>query len=272
MIFRGKYQVLGLLAVIALFCSADIVMAQPGRGGQGGPGGRGGGFGQTSGLQLLGQEGIQKELELVDDQIETLKELQTEQRDAMRETFMGLREKFQNMDDTERASAWTEIQEEMAASNKKFDDKANDVLLPHQVTRLKQLVVQSQARRGGGATNGSLPPSLIEELGITDEQMEAMKKKAEEVREKMNEKIAKIRQQAEEEILSVLDTDQRAKYKEMMGDAYDFNQGGRGGFGGFGGGPGGPGGPGGGPGGRGGRGGQGGGGQGGGGATRGSDF
>ena len=77
MIFRGKYQVLGLLAVTALFCSADIVMAQPGRGGRGG-------FGQVSGLQLLVQEGIQKELELVDDQIESLVELQQEQRDAMR--------------------------------------------------------------------------------------------------------------------------------------------------------------------------------------------
>jgi len=226
MIFRGKYQVLGLLAVIALFCSADIVMAQPGgRGGRGG-----GGFGQTSGLQLLGQEGIQKELELVDDQVETLVELQQEQRDAMRETFMGMRERFQNMDDDERRNAWTEIQDEMRASNKEFDEKANDVLLPHQVTRLKQLLIQREnSRRGAGS--GELSETLMEQLGVTEEQAEAMKKKAEEVRAKMTEKIQKIVKQAEEEILSVLDADQRAKYKELVGDSYDFNAGGRGGFG-----------------------------------------
>lgn len=217
MIFRGKYQVLGLLAVVALFCSADIVMAQPGRGGRGG-------FGQTTGLQLLGQSGVQKELELVEDQVETLKELQEEQREAMRETFMGMRERFQNADEEERRNAWTEIQEEMKSSNEKFEKMANEVLLPHQVDRLKQLLVQSQSRRSGGPSSGTLPSSLIEELGITEEQIEAMKEKAESVREKMNEKIMKIRKQAEEEILSVLDADQRARYKELVGEAYDFNQ------------------------------------------------
>lgn len=256
--FRGKYQVLGLLAMVALFCSADVLMAQPGRGGRGG-------FGAASGLQLLGQEGIQKELELVEDQVESLKELQEEQRNAMRETFMGMREKFQNMDESERASAWSEIQEEMQASNKKFDGMANEILLPHQVARLKQLLVQSQSRRSGGPASGNLPATLIEELGITEEQIEDMKKKAEEVREKMNEKIAKIRQQAEEEILSVLDADQRAKYKELVGDAYDFNSGANNRFGGFGQrGGGGGGGRGGAPGAGGGRGGRGG--------DRGSDF
>ncbi len=168
------------------------------------------------------------------------------------------------MDADERANAWTEIQEKMKASNKEFDDKANDILLPHQVTRLKQLIVQSQSRRSGGPSSGALPSMMIEELDISDEQMEEMKKKAEEVREKMNEKIAKIRQQAEEEILSVLTADQRAKYKEMVGDAYDFNTNRGGGFGGFGGQRGGPGGQGGAP-----RGGNRGGGAGG---TRGSDF
>lgn len=225
--FRGKYQVMGLLAVVALFCSAEIVMAQPG--------GRGrGGFGQTSGLQLLGQEGIQKELELVDDQIETLKELQQEQREALRETFMGLRERFQEQGEEARRQVWSEIQEEMQESNKEYDSRANEILLPHQVKRLKQLVVQSQSRRSGGPSSGNMPQSVIDELDISDEQIEEMKKKAEEVRDRMNEKIAKIRKQAEEEILSVLDADQRAKYKELVGEAYDFNRGGRNTFGGFG--------------------------------------
>jgi Spy/CpxP family protein refolding chaperone len=238
MIFRGKYPALGLIAIMAMFCVTESVMAQPGGGRRGG----GSPFGLTSGLNLLSQEGIQKELELVEDQVSSIKELQDQQRGAMREMFMGMRDKMQDLDGDERRELMTDLQAKMREMNKEFDTKADDVLLPHQTIRLKQLVVQSQNRRSGGAGSGSFSETMVEELGITDEQLEALKTKAEEVREKMTEKIAKIRSQAEEEVLSVLDESQRAKYKEMVGESYDFNrdrggQRGRGGFGGgFGGG------------------------------------
>ena len=224
MIFRGKYQVLGLVAVMAIFCSVDAVMAQPGRGRGGSP------FGQTSGLNLLGQEGIQQELELVEDQVESLKELQDEQRNSMREMFMGLRDQIQDMDEDERRELMTELQGKMKEMNKEFDAKADEVLLPHQTTRLKQLVAQNQNRRlGGGPGSGSFSPEAIEKLNISDEQLEKMKAKAEELQTTVAEKIAKIRKQAEEEILSILSAEQQAQYKEMIGDTYDFNQGNQGG-------------------------------------------
>lgn len=262
MIFRNRYQVLGLIAMFAVFCSVEVVMAQPGGGRQRG------GFGQASGMGLLGQEGVQKELELVEDQVDDIKSLQEEQREAAGDMFRAMR------DGGDR----DEMMEKFRELTKEYEDKANDILLPHQVKRLKQLVVQDQTRRSGGATTGSLPESMVEELGITEEQLEEMKEKAESVREKMNEKIAKIRAQAQEEILSVLDSEQRARYKEMVGDAYQFPQrnargfgGGQGGRGGAGG-RGGRGGGGGGAGGRGGRGGRRPGGDGGDGGERGSDF
>ena len=49
------------------------------------------------------------------------------------------------------------------------------------------------------------------------------REKAVEVRESLAVKMAKLRKQAEMEILSVLDTEQREKYKEMMGESYDVD-------------------------------------------------
>lgn len=234
MIFRGKFQVLGLAAILAIFMSVDV-MAQ-GRGGdRGGDRGRGGGsiFGQVTQLSLLGQESVQKELELVDDQLEMIKEVQSRQRDGMRELFMGMRDSMQGMSGDERQEAFAEIQEKMRKSNKELEDEALEELLPHQTERLKQIHVQAQTRRNGGPTSGRISETLVDELGLTDEQIENLREKAEEVSAKLKEKVAKLTAQAQEEIFSaVLSKDQHAKYKELMGDAFEFEERRRGGFGG----------------------------------------
>ena len=60
MVFRGRFQVLALAVLCAFLVAADVAMAQPGGRGSGGSM-----WGQVSQLNLLGQEAIQKELELV---------------------------------------------------------------------------------------------------------------------------------------------------------------------------------------------------------------
>ena len=228
MVFRGRFQVLGLAVILAIFMSVDVVMAQPGRGGRGG-----GIFGQVTQLSLLGQESVQKELELVEDQVEVIRELQNRQRESMRDLFMGIRDKMRDMGDDERREAFAEIQKEMQESNKELENEVTEELLPHQTARLKQLVAQGQLRRNGGPTSGRLPEGLIEELGLTDKQVEELKAKAEEVGAKLKEKVAKLQQQAQDEIFSsVLSSDQHAKFKELMGEAFELEQRSRGGFGG----------------------------------------
>ncbi len=91
---RGILSVIGCFALMIVLCSADVALAQPGRGR--------GGWGGTSALQLLGDEKVQKELELVDDQLEVVDQLQQEQRDSMREMFSGMRDQFREMDADER--------------------------------------------------------------------------------------------------------------------------------------------------------------------------
>ena len=228
MMFRGRFQVLGLAAILAVFISAEMVMAQPGRG-------RGGGiFGQVTQLSLLGQESVQKELELVEDQVELIQEIQDRQRSAMRELFMGLRDEMQGMDAEERQKAFEGIQAEMSKSNSELEEEALQELLPHQTKRLKQIHAQAQVRRSGGPQSGRIPDAVIKELNLSDEQVEKLKAKAEEVAKKLKEKIAKLQAQAQKEIFSsVLSDEQQAKYDELMGDQFEFEERGR--FGGFGG-------------------------------------
>ena len=83
---------------------------------------------------------------------------------------------------------------------------------------------------------------IAKELNITEAQMEALRKKAEEVRTELQKKTAKLQEEAKVEILSVLTSEQRSKLDKLMGAKFEFSppQFGQGGPGG--GGPGGQGG------------------------------
>jgi Spy/CpxP family protein refolding chaperone len=207
-----------LFLVLALLSTAQIVNAQPGRGGMGG--GFGGGMmGMTSGLGLTADRRVQDELELIPDQVKALEDLRQEMQEEMREMFMGMGGRGGG----DREQMMREIRENMEKLNKEFDDLANKELLPHQRDRLKQLVFQSQARVGGGVSTGRIPRMIADELDITEEQQKAIEEKATKVQEELRKKIANLTKQAEEEIMSVLSPTQRSKFKELMGDDFEFS-------------------------------------------------
>ena len=188
---------------------------------------------QSSELTLLGNAKIQEELELVDDQIEEIKEIESEVTNSMRDLFVSRREEMSNASNEERSEMWSEMQKELREQYTKVKPKIESVLLPNQVQRLAEIKMQATLRRSGGLTSERGGQALKEQLGISDEQMEAMKEKASKARETLTAKIAKLRKEAEAEVLSVLDSEQRTKYDEMMGEAFDvdslFQRGGRGG-------------------------------------------
>lgn len=220
MVFRGRTQVLALAVLCAFLVAADVAMAQPGRQNRGGGGSM---WGQVSQLNLLGQEAIQKELELVSDQVDAIKEAQDRQREMMREVFMGARDRMQGLDNDERQELFKEIQDEMKEANTGLEDEVMEELLPHQISRLKQIFNQAQSNRSGGPQSGSMSNSLVEDLGLTEKQVEDLKEKAAEVSKRLKEKIAKLQAQAQDEIFSsVLTKDQLAKYEELMGDSFEF--------------------------------------------------
>lgn len=248
-----RVTVLAIAAVVVIAICADSAVAQ--RGGRGGQGGRGGGgFGFIGGgggggaMQLLQDDAVKKELDLVDDQVAKLEEIGAKLREDMQAQMQGFDfGSLRDLSEEERNARFAEIRkkgEELAAAAQK---KIDEVLLPQQSERLKQLVVQSSMRFGADRALTSGP--LAEELKITDEQKEKLAAKQQEVQAALQEKLAKLQAEARDELFSVLDPTQQAKLKAMIGKPFTFS-----------GGPGGPGGPGAGfGGGRGGRGGDGGG-------------
>lgn len=207
---------LAIGSLLVMFLSAGLAQAQPGRGG-----GFGGMMGMGSGLMLTNDRKVQEELELAPDQLTALNELRQEMQSEIREMFMSMRDR----DMSDREQLMREIREDMQKLNKEFDELADKELLPHQRSRLKQLVVQSSTRSGigGGLSSGNVPPILVEQLEITPEQERAMREKAEKVQEDLRRKIANLTKQAEEEVISVLSPSQRAKFKELMGDEFEFS-------------------------------------------------
>ena len=125
----------------------------------------------------------------------------------------GMWQEMRDMDEEERADYMKEITEDIKA-------EIDDILLPHQTKRLSQIGLQ-QSMRGG--TAGLLRnEALIEELGLSEDDIEKIREKSEEVQEELNEKIAKMRKQAQDEVLSVLSKEQREKLEEMLGDPYEM--------------------------------------------------
>lgn len=181
--------------------------------------GRGGFFGNNgdSLLTLLANKKVQDELNFVDDQAVQVDELQQEFREEMRYMFEDMRN-----GGGDRQQMFEKMRESMRDLTDDFNKKAEELLIEDQLSRLKQL--QNQAKMSRGVERALESEELRDELGISDEQLEAMKEKAEEVREWVNKETAKIREKAQDKILSVLDKEQQDKIKEMIGDRFDFGQ------------------------------------------------
>jgi Spy/CpxP family protein refolding chaperone len=217
---------MGAMAVLVAMVACQLASAQPG-GGRG-PGGGGIGGGGAGGL--LRDDKVKAELNLVPDQERKLEALSESLRDKAREALRDIN--WREMTDADRAK----LEEFRTSTQKEYDA----ILLPQQRERLKQLMLQqsTQFSRSPGGIN----ETLAKELNITEAQMEALRKKAEEVRTELQKKTAKLQEEAKVEILSVLTAEQRSKLDKMLGSKFEFSppQFGQGGPGG--GGPGGQGG------------------------------
>ena len=233
----------------ALLCSTASAQFRGGGGGRGGPGGGPGGLMGNSSLGLINDKNVVAELELVEDQVEALNDLQDDMRNIFRDSFSGMRDKFRD-ENADREALMDEVRDKIQSEMKNVESELNEILLPHQVARLEELSFQMQASRAG--TTGLLSnPKVKDKLGLTDDQIDEVKAKSEEVRKDLDAKIEKLREEARNEILSVLSPDQQTQIKEMMGDSFQFEERGGRGRGGDRGGAGGRGGDRGGPGGRG---------------------
>jgi len=226
-----------LVAVGAMLVAASAE-AQPGRGPGGrGPGGRGPGGGMMGNpAMLLGSEQVQKELELVPDQIAQLQGLRDKMREEFRDLFSGMRD----MTPEEREKRMQEVRDKMQAANEKLTKQIDEILLPHQKERLQQIRVQMLGDRALGDAE------VIKALGLTETQQKKLTEIGEKARAKMQEmfsgirdlepeqrreafsnlreKMTQVREAAQKEAQAVLTAEQIEKLKKLRGEPFEFQR------------------------------------------------
>ena len=229
---------LAFLAVCLLVGSLALAQGQEGRRGRGG---FGGGFGQMGTAQLLGNEQVQKELQLTDDQTAKIKEITA----ALRpQRGAGGGANFREMTDEQRQAFRAEIRKK----SEEAGQKATALLTADQNTRLKQIELWVQG--AGGLTENA---DVAKQLGLTDDQKGALKTILEESRKKSQElragmrnadqdertriqgQLAELRTNTDTECLAVLTDDQKSQFAKLKGPKFELDRsalgGGRGGRG-----------------------------------------
>lgn len=233
----GAWTGLAALGMAALMASSAF--AQPG--GAGGRGGRGGGFGmggRPSAVTLVGNEAVQKELSLTDDQIAKVKTLGEEARAELRPSgdgFAGLRD----LPESERRAKMTELMAKQAEISKavteKYKPKLAAVLDAKQVERLDQITVQA------AGSQAYADPDVVKALKLTQDQQDKIasinKEAGEKTRELFGaggggggagggngEKIRELNQTRDKDLAAVLTADQTAAFAKLKGKEFDVAQ------------------------------------------------
>lgn len=163
---------------------------------------------------MLSNPSVQKDIELVGDQLKKVQELQSNFAQRMKDEIGDLSKGGLGAD------RFKGIPDLMKRLREEQQTEMESLLLPHQIDRLKQVALQTHMKRAGAAS-ALVSEALANELGITDAQKEKLKARAEEIKVKLAEEMAKLKEQAQEDLLSVLDATQRAKLKEMTGDKFE---------------------------------------------------
>lgn len=167
-------------------------------------------------MNLLGNQSIKNELKLSDDQIASAKTIMTESGQRM-SSFIR-----QSMQEGRPLNP-SEIKELMAENQKKAETAIEEILLPEQLKRLRQLAYQVEIAQIG------LGDSLVEgrlgsEVGVTDQQKEHLAKKAAEIENEARLEIARIRAAAQAKLLAELSAEQRNKATSLLGPYFLFEE------------------------------------------------
>jgi Spy/CpxP family protein refolding chaperone len=162
---------------------------------------------------LLGQESVQKELGLSDEQKQQVEELSKKTREQ--------RQGLMDLDPQERSAKMRELREQN-------DKEVSKILKPEQHKRLHQITLQVQ-----GLASALGNPKVAEEMQIKDDQKPQIKEIQDYVREQTRDlfqpggnpddarkKMEELRKTSNERVEKVLTAEQKAKWKELAGEPF----------------------------------------------------
>ncbi len=159
---------------------------------------------------------VRKDLELVDDQYSQIKKIQTE----FQERLSSLMKEYpKSKGDNERIK---DISLAIQKIQKDKKEALSDVLLPHQLERLKQVSRQIHMKNMG--TGPALQHGeLAKELEISKDQKKNLAKIQADLQKELQQLRDELKADAKKKLLSELTAEQRTKLKELTGDEFKRN-------------------------------------------------
>ena len=163
---------------------------------------------------MLGNPSVQKDLELVGDQLKEVQDMQATFAQQMKDQIGDITKGGLSQDRLKELPAL------MAKLKAQQREKMESMLLPHQIDRLRQVALQTHMKQAG--TAGALASKQVAEaLGISEEQIEKMKARSKEINAKLAKDMEELKEKAKEELLGELTPDQRKKLNGLTGDKYE---------------------------------------------------
>ena len=167
-------------------------------------------------LQLVpGNAPVIEELELLEYQVEQVKQIQYDLQRALGEAAKTTAK----MQGQEKKAAFEEIYKEV-------DGKLKSALLPDQFRRLKQIAIQSfgiSNSTGEVDVANLVSNSAIQrQLGLSNEKMKQVRARMLEEAKRMAAELERLRMEARNNVLEVLSDEERQQLDEMIGKPFDF--------------------------------------------------
>lgn len=167
-------------------------------------------------FSLAQNKGVQKEIELVEAQLDQLKAINQEFDARIQEQMESIRDNKGNFD-IGNAKKLAELIKNLSQEK---NARMEEVFLPHQLERLRQISRQTQMKNSGDEAVFS-NQEVIDALDLSAEQQEKLAEKAKELKKEMEEKVRELKVKAREELLGELTQKQREKLKSMLGNDFD---------------------------------------------------
>lgn len=164
-------------------------------------------------FSMLNNPSVQKDLQLVDEQLEQIQDISEDFSKRIREKLDEMKDGDGNM--KIQGAGFAELIADLKSQQR---EQIENILLPNQQDRLKQVSRQMKMKRMG--SQRAVTELLAKELGISDEQKERIEEKSKKLQAELEAKIAELRAKAKKDLFQELSQDQRKKLENLLGDEF----------------------------------------------------
>ena len=180
-------------------------------------------------MSIAGNQALQRELEIVPHQIKGLSEIsEAFQKEIVqlnlenREKILEAQKLMQAGKSKEGMNMMQEFQDQMFAMCDSRLKAVEEILLPHQIKRIRQISRQEMLKyQSGFGDEFGIPLAIAEELELSLSEKQDLEKAIKEAREEYYAQLEKLKQKTHEKILKSIPADKRERVKEIVGELYD---------------------------------------------------